>query len=148
MRKVTKFINDGTPCPTVLIIEHYLRCKREGEEVPARIDEFISTCLKNIASAVNQGLKPNYDDIFNIKFKRGRNPKQESIKLDEIVKIGSTIEDIKDNTQKEKHKKASSLTKIKLPKGEDEPLHIKKASEELGKGIQTAKKAYTRYKKL
>jgi hypothetical protein len=139
MRKITAFIKNGTPCPTVLIIEHYLMCKRDGVEVPARIDDFISDCLKRILIAANHGNKPMYDDIFNIKFKRGRNARRESVMLDIISKIGSTVEDIMDDMK---------VNKIKPTQKCEAPLHIEKAADKLCIGVETTKKALTKFKKI
>jgi len=135
-RKVTKFISDGTPCPTALIIEYYLNCKQDGEEIPARIDEFITTCFKNILKDVNQGLKPRYDDIFGIHFPKGRKSKRLATRLREATQIGIMLESLMNDpaeNQEDGMTYESALTEV---------------ADKFGITVDAVRKMYTEYNKL
>lgn len=135
-RKVTKFINDGTPCPTALIIEYYLNCKQDGEAIPARVDEFIVSCLKNIIKDVNQGLKPRYDDIFGIYFSKGRKTKRLASKLREATQVGIMLESLMEDSAENQEKGMtyeSALTVV---------------ADKFGITVDAVRKMYTEYKKL
>ena len=96
-RMVENFIESGSGCSTACILEFYLDCKRDGLVIPKKVDDFVDSCLEKILDACNHGKKPKYDDIFNLKFKRGGNSKRNVTKLKGTLQIGFKLDEHKEN---------------------------------------------------
>jgi hypothetical protein len=126
--KVRKFIDHNEPCPGELILEYYLKCKRDCEVVPDKIAKYIENCLTTILQVRNQGNTPIYNDIFGFApFKRGGNSKREVTRQNEMFRLGSEVEDFLENG-----------------KYEDA---VNEVSKEHGVSVETVKQAYTDYRK-
>jgi hypothetical protein len=93
-KKVWKFIECGEPCSSELLIEYYLKCKRNESPVPDKVMDFITTCLSEILKVRNQGSKPRYDEIFGFTKINNRIPKRKVTVDSEILLIGFAVDDL------------------------------------------------------
>jgi hypothetical protein len=136
-RKVTKFIQDGTPCPTLLIIEHYLKCKEDGAEIPTRVDEFITDFLSKIMESVNQGINPTFDNIFITESKKGRKSKRFITKLNETIRIGVMMEILMEGPKENQKNKGLTYE-----------MALLKVADAFGISDDKVRKTFTEYNKL
>jgi hypothetical protein len=107
-RDVWKFIECGDPCSSELLIEYYLKCKRNESPVPEKINDFITTCLSKILKARNQGSRPRYDEIFGFTKINNRIPKRTVTVENEMLLIGFAVDDLIDGGEK----KATAFEKV------------------------------------
>jgi hypothetical protein len=91
--KVREYINSGKACAGDLILGFYVRCKRNGCEVPEPIENFVTDALSEVVKQVQQGLLPDYNEIFRLEFRKGRKARSVSVKLKEMVKVGLLVDD-------------------------------------------------------
>lgn len=128
-RKVFKFIEHDEPCSTELIIDYYLKCKRNDIPVPQKVIDHIDTCLSKIVSDRHHGFNPDFNQIFGFKNIVGR--KKSAITNDNFILIcGIKIENLMNDD------------------GETYEDAVKKVANRKSVSEDVVKKAYTKYKKI
>lgn len=128
-QQIRAFIEEDTPCPADIIIECYLNCKERNESPPEKIISFVDTFLAGIVTAHRDGFKPDYDYMLGFTYKNGRPPKSSRTRLGEAVIIGEAV--VEHMGQGNTYEKSITIV-----------------AEQLAISEESAKKAYTKYKKL
>lgn len=128
--RVRNYIEKDKDCPPILLIEHYIRCKRENSPVAEKVEFFVLNFLQKLVEKINQGLQPDYDGLLEIKRTRGRGAKRVSTRILEVFRLGYFVD---------KYMEEEGLTYENA---------IDRTAKKLGIGYETAKKMYTEYNKL